>query len=132
MMNNFDQTIIETAIADVVRGLGVSANVFNNRPKSSEKDLKDFVVCKVVGNIRDYGAYGICTVAVHLFAQDVANMKNGKKLSVMQKKLKEGVSGEIDGMVLDFKGIEPIGDTPDGFGYHVRIIQLKQVIIKIV
>ena len=132
MMNNFDQTIIETAIADVVRGLGVSANVFNNRPKSSEKDLKDFVVCKVVGNIRDYGAYGICTVAVHLFAQDVANMKNGKKLSAMQGKLKEGVSNEIDGMVLDFKGIEPIGDTPDGFGYHVRIIQLKQVIIKIV
>ena len=132
MMNNFDQTIIETAIADVVRGLGVSANVFNNRPKSSEKNLKDFVVCKVVGNIRDYGAYGICTVAVHLFAQDVANMKNGKKLSVMQEKLKEGVSNEIGGMVLDFKGIEPIGDTPDGFGYHVRIIQLKQVIIKIV
>lgn len=132
MMNNFDQTIIETAIADVVRGLGISTNVFNNRPKSSEKNLKDFVVCKVVGNIRDYGAYGICTVAVHLFAQDVANMKNGKKLSVMQEKLKEGVSNEIDGMVLDFKGIEPIGDTPDGFGYHVRIIQLKQVIIKTV
>lgn len=132
MMNNFDQTIIETAIADVIRGLGISANVFNNRPKSSEKNLKDFVVCKVVGNIRDYGAYGICTVAVHLFAQDVANMKNGKKLSVMQGKLKEGVSNEIGGMVLDFKGIEPIGDTPDGFGYHVRIIQLKQVIIKIV
>lgn len=132
MMNNFDQTIIETAIADVVRGLGISTNVFNNRPKSSEKNLKDFVVCKVVGNIRDYGAYGICTVAVHLFAQDVANMKNGKKLSVMQEKLKEGVSNEIDGMVLDFKGIEPVGDTPDGFGYHVRIIQLKQVIIKTV
>lgn len=132
MMNNFDQTIIETAIADVIRGLGISTNVFNNRPKSSEKNLKDFVVCKVVGNIRDYGAYGICTVAVHLFAQDVANMKNGKKLSVMQEKLKEGVSNEIDGMVLDFKGIEPIGDTPDGFGYHVRIIQLKQVIIKTV
>ena len=132
MMNNFDQTIIETAIADVVRGLGISTNVFNNRPKSSEKNLKDFVVCKVVGNIRDYGAYGICTVAVHLFAQDVANMKNGKKLSAMQGKLKEGVSNEIDGMVLDFKGIEPIGDTPDGFGYHVRIIQLKQVIIKTV
>ena len=132
MMNNFDQTIIETAIADVIRRLGISTNVFNNRPKSSEKNLKDFVVCKVVGNIRDYGAYGICTVAVHLFAQDVANMKNGKKLSVMQEKLKEGVSNEIDGMVLDFKGIEPIGDTPDGFGYHVRIIQLKQVIIKTV
>lgn len=132
MMNNYDQTIIETAIADVIRGLGISANVFNNRPKSSERDLKDFVVCKVVGNIRDYGAYGMCTVSVSLFAQDVANMKNGKKLSAMQGKLKEGVSGEIDGMVLDFKGIEPVGDTPDGFGYHARIIQLKQVIIKIV
>lgn len=131
-MNNFDQTQIETAIADVIRGLGVSDNVFNNRPRSSKKDLVDFVVCKVSGNIRDYGAFGMCTVAVHLFAQDVANMKNGKKLSVMQEKLKEGLSDQIGDMVLDFKGVEPIGDTPDGNGYHVRIIQLKQVIIKIV
>ena len=131
-MNNFDQTQIETAIAEVLRTLGLSDNVFNNRPRSSEKNLKDFVVCKVVGSIRDYGAFGMCTVAVHLFAQDVANMKNGKKLSVMQGKLKNGVSSEINGMVLDFKGVEPIGDTPDGNGYHARIIQLKQVIIKIV
>ena len=131
-MNNFDQTQIETAIADVIRGLGVSDHVFNNRPRSSDKDLQDFVVCKVLGSIRDLGAFGMCTVSAHLFARDVANMKNGKKLSVMQEKLKGGVSSEIDGMVLDFKGIEPVGDTSDKNGYHVRIIQLKQVIIKIV
>lgn len=131
-MNNFDQTQIETAIADVIRGLGVSDHVFNNRPRSSDKDLQDFVVCKVMGSIRDLGAFGMCTVSVHLFARDVANMKNGKKLSVMQEKLKDGVSSEIGGMVLDFRGIEPIGDTSDRNGYHVRIIQLKQVIIKIV
>lgn len=131
-MNNFDQTQIETAIAEVLRTLGVSEHVFNNRPRSSEKNLKDFVVCKVSGSIRDLGAFGMCTVAVHLFAQDVANMKNGRKLSVMQEKLKGGVSSEIDGMVLDFKQVEPLGDTDDGNGYHVRIIQLKQVIIKIV
>ena len=131
-MNNFDQTQIETAIAQVIRTLGVSEHVFNNRPRSSETNLKDFVVCNVTGSIRDLGAFGMCTVAVHLFALDVANMKNGKKLSVMQGKLKEGISDEIGGMVLDFKGVEPLGDTPDGNGYHVRIIQLKQVIIKIV
>ena len=132
MINNFDQTVIESAVAATIRTLGVSEHVFNNRPRSSEKNLKDFVVCHVSGAIRDFGAYGVCTVSVSLFAQDVANMKNGKKLSVMQGKLKGGVPNEIDGLLLDFKGVEPVGDTADGFGYHVRIINLKQVIIKIV
>lgn len=131
-MNNFDQTVIERAISEVIRALGVSSHVFNNRPRSSGKNLKDFAVCKVVGSIRDFGAFGTCTVAVHLFAQDVDNMKNGEKLSIMQGKLKGGFSGTIGDLVLDFKGIEPVGDTPDGNGYHVRIIQLKNVIIKIV
>ena len=131
-MNNFDQTVIETAISQVIRSLGVSTHVFNNRPRSSDKDLKDFVVCNVMGSIKDYGAFGMCTVAVHLFAQDMSNMKNGKKLSVMQKKLKEGFSGNIGDLVLDFKVVEPVGDTSDGNGYHIRIIQLKKVIIKIV
>ena len=131
-MNNFDQTQIEKAIAEVVRTLGVSTHVFNNRPRSSEKDLKDFVVCKVTGSIRDLGAFGTCTVTLHLFVRDVANMKNGDRLSVMQGLIKDGFSGSVGSMVLDLKGVEPIGDTPDGNGYHVRIIQLKQVIIKIV
>lgn len=132
MMNNFDQTQIETAVAELIRDLGVSENVFNNRPRSSDKNLKDFVVCRVVGNIRDYGAFGMCRVSVQLYAQDVANMKNGQKLSVMQGKIKGGITSQIGNMLLDFKGVEPVGDTPDGNGYHVRILQLRQVIIKIV
>lgn len=131
-MNNFDQTVIETAVGDALRQLGVSDNVFHNRPRSSTLDLKDFVVCKVTGAIRDYGAFGKCAVAVHLFALDVRNMKNGKKLSVMQGKLKSQIPLEIGNIVLDFREVQPIGDTPDGNGYHVRIVQLNNVIIKIV
>lgn len=131
-MNNFDQTHIETVVGNAIRNLGVSNHVFPNRPRSLTTDLKDFVVCKVVGPIRDFGAFGMCDVAVHLFAQDVANMKNDKKLSVMQTKLKANIEVEMDDLVLDFREVEPLGDTPDNNGYHVRIIQLKQIIIKIV
>lgn len=131
-MNNFDQTVIERAISEVIRTLGVSANVFNNRPRSSDKNLKDFVVCKVVGAIRDFSAFGMCTVSVQLFAQDAAGMKNGEKLPIMQGKIKERMSASVGDMILDITGVEPIGDTPDKNGYHIRIIQLKKVIIKIV
>ena len=131
-MNNFDQTEIECAIGAALRQLGLSKNVYYNRPRSKDANLKDFVVCKVVGSIRDYGAFGMCTVAVYLYAQDVANMKNAKKLSLMQGKLKDGIEAQIGNLVLDCKGVEPVGDVPDEGGYHLRIIQLKQVIIKIV
>jgi len=131
-MNNFDQTAIEDAIGDVIRNMGVSEHVYHNRPRSSSENLKDFAVVNISGAIRDMNAFGVCTVVVHLFAQDVRNMKNGKKLSVMQGKIKNGLSASIGNLLLDCKAVEPIGDTPDGNGYHVRIVQLKQVIIKIV
>ena len=130
-MNNFDQTAIETAVGEVLRDLGVSENIFHNRPRSSSVNLSDFVVCNVAGEIKDMAAFGICTVNVHLFARDSANMKNGKRLSVMQGKIKEGMTGALGDMCLDIHGVNPLGDMSDRNGYHVRIIQLKQVIIKI-
>lgn len=129
--NNFDQTLIETAIGNAIRAAGVSANVFHNRPRSMVADLEDFVVVKVSGPVSDLAAFGKCVVSAHLFARDVANMKNGKKLSVMQTKLRNGLTAEVGNIVLDVRGIEPIGDTPDGNGYHVRIVQMKNIILKI-
>lgn len=123
MINDFDQTDIETLIGDKVRELGVSSHVFPNRPRSSDKNLKDFVVCRVTGGVNDLAALGRCTVSVSLFAQDVANMKNSKKLSVMQKKL-EHLPLWIEPLLIDGQP-RILGDTADGNGYHTRIINFK-------
>lgn len=130
-MNNFDQTTIETAVAAVLRSQGISEYVFYNRPRSSTLDLKDFVVCKVTGTVRDLATFGVCSVSVHLYAQDVNGMKNSKRLSVMQSGLHEGITPAIGDLLLDIRGIEPVGDISDRNGYHVRMIMLNNVIIKI-
>lgn len=135
-MNNFDSTKIENAVGDAIYAQGVSSNVFANRPSSLERDMSDFVVCHVSGNINDRGAIGECTLFIALYAKDVSNMKNGKKLSVMQTRLR-GLDLEIDdptyGVSLVFQPytFQFIGDAPDGNGYHARICNLK-AFIKIV
>lgn len=128
-MNDFNPTDIERLMGEAIRDLGVSENVFPNRPRSSNLNLKDFVVCRVSGGVSDLAALGRCVVSVSLFAQDVANVKNGKKLSVMQRKL-EGIPLWIEPLLI--KGTPTIlGDTSDGNGYHARIINFK-VFIKAV
>lgn len=122
-MNDFDLSYIESTFADAVRGIGVSDKVFFNRPRSASLDLKDFVVCHVSGGLNDLAALGRCTVSVSLFAQDVANMKNAKKLSVMQKKL-QSLPLWLDKLLIDGHP-KIVGDTSDGNGYHVRIINFK-------
>lgn len=126
-MNNFDQTAIEDAIGDVLYEAGVSANVFHNRPKSSTKDLADFVVCRVTGTIRDLAAIGQGFISVSLFAKDLANMKNTKKLSVMQEKTIRSIPGSIGEIIIDNRP-NVLGDTPDGNGYHARIIEFSIII----
>lgn len=125
MINNFDSTVIEEAIADVLRNANVSKNVFYNRPRSSTDDLSDFVVCKVTGDINDRFAFGQCTLSIHLFARDVNNMKNRKKLSVMQGKCLNAVPRIIDDTIITDGTPRIIGDTEDGNGYHARIINYK-------
>ena len=115
-MNNFDQTAIEDAIGDVLYEAGVSANVFHNRPKSSTKDLADFVA-----------AIGQGFISVSLFAKDLANMKNTKKLSVMQEKTIRSIPGSIGEIIIDNRP-NVLGDTPDGNGYHARIIEFSIII----
>lgn len=124
MRNNFDPTRIEDTVIEAVKGLGVSANVFDDRPRSSTLDLTDFVVCKVTGSVSDQLTYGQCTVSVHLFARDVRNMKNKEKLSIMQRKVAEGLPLSLAGMIVRGNP-QVIGDTSDNSGYHVRIINYR-------
>lgn len=133
-MNDFDITDIEKLVADAVRTLGVSSNVWNNRPKATDDSISDFVVVKVTGGITDKAAIGKTRIAIHLFARDVKEMKNSKRLSVMQKAL-DGLPTQIDGPSgTTVKGIfidgKPriVGDTPDDFGFHARIISTSILI----
>ena len=128
MMTDFDITDLEDWLAKLVRDrLGVSANVFTDRPKSLDAQVSDFVVAKVTGNVSDLAAYGRCVLAVHLFAKDVANRKNGKKLSVMYKKLLPGFPVE-DGRYIVSGMPVLVGDVADDFGYHARIVQIPTII----
>lgn len=127
MPNNFDISAIERAVGDAIRAIGVSSKVFYNRPRSSTLNLKDFVVVKVTGGIDDQLALGRFTLSVQLFALDVANMKNDKKLSVMQSDLIGGLPHSIDRMLIDGTP-NIIGDVSDGLGYHSRLINYSTII----
>lgn len=131
MTNDFDITDIERLATDAVRALGISTNVWNNRPKATSDTIGDFVVVKVTGGITDKAAFGQTRLAVHLFARDVQEMKNAKKLSVMQKKLaniplwiepEDPTAGH--GLLIDGNP-RVVGDTPDDFGFHARIITYR-------
>ena len=130
MNEGFDITTIENAAGDVIYGLGVSKNVFSNRPSSSTKDLTDFVVCRISGPVIDRCALGECAFAISLFAKDVSNMKNGKKLSVMEQKLRKGLPYEIGDIVFKPFTYRVQGDTSDGNGYHARIVTISAFLKK--
>ena len=122
-MNDFDITDIENAVSGAIRTMGVSSHVWNNRPKATDDDIDDFVVVKVSGGITDKAAFGQCRIAIHLFARDVLEMKNAKRLSVMQKAL-ESLPLWIDKCLIDGHP-RIVGDTPDDFGFHARIITYR-------
>lgn len=127
-MNDFDITDIETRVKEIVRDeLKVSTTVFNNRPKSADISGNDFCVVKVSGTVQDRGAYGECVIGIHLFAKDISNQKNGKKLSVMYKKLVKGLPYD-DGRYIFDETPTTVGDTADDYGFHARILQLHTII----
>ena len=131
-MRIFDQTAIETTICDAIRNAGVSANVWPNRPRSSQADLKDFVVARVSGPIRPRvggAALAECTISIALFSRNVSNMKNSKKLSVMQGKVESLplVNGNLTFKPFSYR---VLGDVDDGDGYHYRILNISAFINK--
>ena len=131
-MNDFDITDVEKLVADAVRALGVSSHVWNNRPKATDDTIDDFVVVKVTGGITDKAAFGQTRLAIQLFARDILEMKNAKRLSVMQDALKNlplwieptGIENPPHGVLIDGHP-RIVGDTPDDFGFHARIITYR-------
>lgn len=125
MTNNFDISAIRKEVMGIVRTLGVSKKVYPNRPKAAET-AADFVVVDV-GTVEDLAAYGQCTVELHLFAKDIDFVMNDAKLSAMYGKVAKGFPSSSGRLLFD---TEPnvLGDTPDDFGFHVRIIRIRTTI----
>lgn len=125
MTNDFDITTIEDAVIEIVRNLGVSKKVYPNRPKATDS-ATDFVVVGVDG-VDDLAAYGETTVSIDLFAKDIDYVKNRKKLSVMYQKLRKGFPASSGRMLFDTEW-NILGDTPDDFGFHARMIRIQTII----
>ncbi len=131
-MSILDPTAIETAMCDAIRIAGVSDNVWPNRPRSSQKNLSDFVVARVSGQIRPLTggkALAECTISIALFSRNVNNAKNSKKLSVMQEGI-ESLPLVIDNITFKPFSLRVLGDSDDGDGYHFRLINIKAFINK--
>ena len=122
-MNNFDITDIENTLKGIVREAGVSQTVYSNRPKATPSPKDDFVVVSVVGHVEDRSAYGQCRVLVYLFARDAQAFKNGAKLSMMQSAFKSGLPGFYGKYEFE-QTPNVLGDIPDDYGYHARVIEL--------
>lgn len=131
MNSNFDITAIEEQMRSFVRDMKISDKVYCNRPRAVPESASDFIVVKVTGSVVDRNAFGRCTISVSLFAKDVNNIKNGKKLSVMQQKLTESFHGEMGNLLIDTHP-NILGDAPDDFGFHARVILFNNVTIKTV
>ena len=129
MNSNYNITTIEKSLQALVRSLEVSDKVYCNRPRAVADSVNDFVVVKVSGSVDDLSAYAKCTISISLFAKDLANIKNTEKLSYMQEHLTAGMPAS-EGKLLITTKPRILGDTPDDFGFHARVIVFNNVIIK--
>lgn len=126
MINDFDITTIEDEVIRIIRNLGVSSKVYPNRPKEAEP-ANDFVVVGMVNGVTDLSAYGECTIRIDLFAKDLDYVKNKKKLSAMYQKLRNGFPASSGRLLFDNEW-NILGDTPDDFGFHARLIRVKTIV----
>lgn len=127
MANNcFDITELEECVKLIVEGIAFTSRVYSARPKAATQ-LDSFAVVEVDSSVEDEGAYGRCVLSISLFAKDVNELKNNKKLGYMQRQLLEHFPAEQNPYIFDsFPKV--LGDTPDDFGFHARIIQFNVLI----
>lgn len=129
MNENYDISVIETELQGILRQLGVSDKVYCNRPQAVVDSASDFVVVKVTSSLDDLATYGKFSFSVSLFAKDLQNIKNNKKLSVMYQRMVAGFPTSTNSLLITSKP-RVLGDAPDDFGFHARVIVFNNVIIK--
>ena len=126
MTNDYDITAFEEEVIGIIRSLGGSAKVYPNRPKAADP-ASEFVVVSIVNGINDLLAYAECSVRIDLFAKDIDNVKNRKKLSAMYQKLRKGFPAAKGRLIFDTEW-NILGDAPDDFGFHARMIRINTTI----
>ena len=126
MMNSYDISEIRQEVMNIVRNIGVSKKVLPNRPKATSP-ATDFVVVSLVNGVSDLAAYGDCTIRIDLFAKDIDGIINDKKLSNMYQSLIAGFPAASGRLIFDTEW-NILGDTPDDFGFHARLIRIKTTI----
>lgn len=122
-MTNFDISALETLMISTLKAGGVSANVYPNRPKSTDKH-QDFVTVMVSGNTEDMATYAEGRLYITLFSKDVEGIKNGVKLGVMYGKLAACMPVELGRYLIDTNPTV-VGDRADDYGFHARIVNFK-------
>lgn len=129
-MNNFDISSIETSVKAMIQSWKITKKVYNNRPKA-EVPISDFIVVRVSGSVSDEFAYGECTLSVSLFVRDADNEKNSKKLSYLYSEFIRNMPPAYENGNLSYlfdTCPTVIGDTPDDYGFHARIINIRTII----
>ena len=126
MINDFDISIIEDEVAAIIKDLGVTKKVYPNRPKAANP-ASDFIVVSTIDGVQDMSVYGTCAIRIDLFAKDIDSVKNNKKLSVMYQKLRKGFPASSGRLLFDTEW-NVLGDTPDDFGFHARMIRIQTTI----
>lgn len=134
-MNNFNISTIEGALKAMVKSWTIGERVYNNRPKAAVP-ADSFVVTYIIGQVNDNAVFGSTTVAIDLFAKDLNNEKNEVKLGWMYDEfvrlfparydVVEG--GEVKASFLFDQHPVVLGDAPDDYGFHARMIQVKTII----
>lgn len=132
-MNNFSISDLEATVQRQVKTIFKEdkAGVYSNRPKSTRPMEDNFFVVRVADSIVDMGAYGTCTLAIDIFVKDAETLKNNKRLDYLQTKLLENIPLLFPSDRNEFElenTPRVLGDTPDDYGYHARIITFSTII----
>lgn len=132
-MNNFSISDLETAVQSRVREIfrDDRAGVYSNRPKATRRTEDNFFVVRVADSIADMSAYGTCTLAIDIFVKDAETLKNNKRLDYLQTKLLDSIPLLIPSDRSEYELENTpriIGDTPDDYGYHARIITFSTIL----
>jgi hypothetical protein len=123
---NADPNLILTALWTLIKGVGVSDNIFiSNRP--SVADIDDFIVIDINGMVRDNAGHARCVCLVQLFARDVdkKGTMDMTKLTEMYSTLLGVLPSNISPYTFDKKN--QVGRR-DIFGFHATLVNLDCLI----
>lgn len=125
---NYDIEKIEAELEKAVVASGASKNVFTgNRPKTGDDKMTDFIVVRVVTELKDLHAYGGAVSRIEVYAKNPANgVKNKTKVSFLMGKIRAIFPIESGIYIFDEPTIIPLGN--DDFGFNITAVNINTLI----